>query len=134
MAGILPGVSLSQPPTTKKDEEKEDEKEPEMRDDKPKVPPSVDENLDKWKRLRNVADRMCAYKHSGPDHNTWQAGQHGGYGKPFYYPSKGIAEGINFMIEAEREVYRRIWGHRNCDLIEGAGLSVKDQWVVEKDW
>ncbi|KAL1892590.1 hypothetical protein Sste5346_006875 [Sporothrix stenoceras] len=94
----------------------------------------VDPNIDKWLKLRGVSDRMFQYKHSGRDRNTWQAGQQGGMGEKFYYPAQGIAEGIDILTEAGREVYRRKWGHRDCDLIDGAGLSLWDQWRVEKDW
>ncbi|CAK7219981.1 hypothetical protein SEUCBS140593_004079 [Sporothrix eucalyptigena] len=131
-----PGFVDPNPPPPKEEETKEGEevKKPEKRETKPKTPLTGDPNLDKWYQLRDVADRMTTFKYSGPDRNTWQAGQHGGQNEPFYYPSKGIAEGINVMIEAGREVYRRKWGHRDCDLIEGAGLSLWDQWLVEKDW
>jgi hypothetical protein len=38
------------------------------------------------------------------------------------------------MTETGREVFRRKWGHRGCDLISGAGLKYDDAWKVEKDW
>lgn len=93
-----------------------------------------DPNLDYYFSLRHVSDRMFWYKHGDRGRNTWQAGQHGGQGEPFYYPAEGLAEGIDVITEAGREVYRRKWGHRDCDLITGAGLKVADQWLVEKDW
>ncbi|OAA63501.1 hypothetical protein SPI_03664 [Niveomyces insectorum RCEF 264] len=85
-------------------------------------------------RLRDVSDRMFHYKHGERGRNTWQAGQKGGFGEKFYYPAQGIAEGIDIITEAGREVYRRKWGHRDCDLIDAAGLQLWDQWMVEKDW
>lgn len=84
--------------------------------------------------LRHVSDRMFWYKHGERGRNTWQQGQHGGQGEPFYYPAEGLAEGIDVLTEAGREVYRRKWGHRDCDLMEGAGLTLGDEWRVEKDW
>ncbi|CAK7227444.1 hypothetical protein SBRCBS47491_006572 [Sporothrix bragantina] len=104
------------------------------KDEKPKQVSTGDPNLDKWQRLRDVADRMRDFKYAGPTRNTWQAAQKGGRGEPFYYPSDGIAEAIDVITEAGREVYRRKWGHRDCDLIAGAGLSLGDEWLVEKDW
>lgn len=95
---------------------------------------SGDPNLDYYFALRHVSDRMFWYKHGDRGRNTWQAGQHGGQGEPFYYPAEGLAEGIDVITEAGREVYRRKWGHRDCDLITGAGLERVDQWLVEKDW
>ncbi|KAI9155509.1 hypothetical protein HJFPF1_08093 [Paramyrothecium foliicola] len=98
--------------------------------------PSVfdDEELAYWKKLQGLADHMFHYKHGDRGRNTWQAGQRGGEDEPFYYPSRGIAEAIDVLTEAGREVFRRKWGHRDCDLITGAGLQVKDQWKVAKDW
>ena len=95
---------------------------------------SEDPELEYWRALRHVSDRMFQYKHGDRGRNTWQQGQHGGFGEKFYYPSEGVAEGIDVITEAGREVYRRKWGHRDCDLIEGAGLKLWDQWRVEKDW
>lgn len=93
-----------------------------------------DPNLDYYFSLRHVSDRMFWYKHGDRGRNTWQAGQHGGQGEPFYYPAEGLAEGMDVITEAGREVYRRKWGHRDCDLISGAGLQISDLWLVEKDW
>ncbi|KAJ9149454.1 Glycosyl transferase family 8 protein [Pleurostoma richardsiae] len=93
-----------------------------------------DRNLAYWRALRDVSDRMFHYKHGERGRNTWQRGQRGGAGEPFYYPADGLAEAMDVLTEAGREVYRRKWGHRDCDLIKGAGLQIGDQWLVEKDW
>ncbi|KAK3346527.1 hypothetical protein B0T25DRAFT_461677 [Lasiosphaeria hispida] len=93
-----------------------------------------DENLQRWRKLLSTADSMFHYKHGDRGRNTWQTGQHGGQGEPFYYDAAGLAEGIDVMTETGREVYRRKWGHRDCGLIQGAGLAFGDQWRVEKDW
>ena len=93
-----------------------------------------DENLEKWFKLSKTAEGMFHYKHGGRGRNTWQTGQHGGQGEPFYYDAAGLAEAIELETEFGREVYRRKWGHRDCDLREGAGLGFDDQWLVEKDW
>ncbi|KAK0724980.1 hypothetical protein B0H67DRAFT_482246 [Lasiosphaeris hirsuta] len=93
-----------------------------------------DENIERWRKLLSTADSMFHYKHGDRGRNTWQTGQHGGQGEPFYYDAAGLAEGIDVMTETGREVYRRKWGHRDCGLIQSAGLGFDDQWRVEKDW
>lgn len=90
--------------------------------------------LEYWKVLLGVADRMFHYKHSGRGRNTWQSGQHGGQGEPFYYDSAGFSEALEVLTEAGKEVFRRKWGHLNCDLIGGGGLKFEDQWQVLPDW
>ncbi|KAK4077562.1 hypothetical protein Purlil1_12324 [Purpureocillium lilacinum] len=87
-----------------------------------------------WVRLRETADRMFHYKHGSRGRNTWQLGQQGGMGEPFYYPARGVAEAIDVLTEAGREVFRRKWGHRDCDLLTGTRLRHGDQWRVERDW
>ncbi len=87
-----------------------------------------------WKTLIRVADSMFHYKHGDRGRNTWQASQHGGQGEPFYYDSAGFSEALEVLTEAGKEVYRRKWGHRDCDLIQGAGLKFEDQWKVLQDW
>lgn len=93
-----------------------------------------DENLRRWRKLQRTAETMFHYKHGDRGRNTWQLGQHGGQGEPFYYNSKGFAEAIDVTTESGKEVFRRKWGHRDCDLREGAGLGFGDQWMVEKDF
>jgi hypothetical protein len=75
----------------------------------------------------------AGHKHDDRERNTWQLGQHGGEGEPFYYHPAGLAEGIDLMTETGREVFRRKWGHRDCNLRE-VGLKTGDAWRVEKDW
>ncbi|KAI2602473.1 hypothetical protein GGR54DRAFT_499599 [Hypoxylon sp. NC1633] len=94
----------------------------------------LDDPVEYWKALRSVADRMFQYKHGGRGRNTWQAGQHGGQGEPFFYDSAGFSEALGVLTEAGKEVFRRKWGHGNCDLIVGGGLKFDDQWQVLKDW
>lgn len=98
------------------------------------VPPGLEDPVEYWKRLLEVADRMFHYKHSGRGRNTWQSGQHGGQGEPFYYDPEGFSEALEVLTEAGKEVFRRKWGHGNCDLIGGGGLKFEDQWKVLKDW
>ncbi|KAK4445601.1 hypothetical protein QBC34DRAFT_163638 [Podospora aff. communis PSN243] len=93
-----------------------------------------DENLSRWRKLLKTADTMFHYKHGNRGRNTWQTGQRGGEGEPFYYNAAGLAEAIELTTENGKEVYRRKWGHRDCDLRQGAGLTFGDQWLVEKDW
>lgn len=93
-----------------------------------------DPNLEYYHALRHVSDRMFQYKHGSRGRNTWQQGQHGGIGEPFYYNADGFAEAVDVLTEAGREIYRRKWGHRDCDLMSGAGLKLSDAWLVQKDW
>jgi hypothetical protein len=74
------------------------------------------------------------HKHGDRERNTWQLGQHGGQGEPFHYAAAGLAEALDLVTETGREVFRRKWGHRDCDLITGAGLKFEDAWMVERDW
>ncbi|KAI0008754.1 hypothetical protein F4779DRAFT_419427 [Xylariaceae sp. FL0662B] len=97
-------------------------------------PLDVAESVEYWKKLQQVADRMFHYKHGDRGRNTWQAGQHGGQGEPFYYDSLGFSEALGVLTESGKEVFRRKWGHRNCDLIAEGGLKFEDQWQVLKDW
>ncbi|OTA94256.1 hypothetical protein M434DRAFT_384236 [Hypoxylon sp. CO27-5] len=97
------------------------------------VPPGLNEPVEYWKRLLEVADRMFHYKHGDRGRNTWQSGQHGGQGEPFYYDSTGFSEALEVLTEAGKEVFRRKWGHGDCDLIGGGGLKFEDQWKVLKD-
>ncbi|KAH6616170.1 hypothetical protein B0J18DRAFT_297842 [Chaetomium sp. MPI-SDFR-AT-0129] len=101
---------------------------------KQRVKRDEDPNLAKWNALRKTADRMFQHKHGDRERNTWQLGQHGGEGEPFYYNAAGLAEGIEVMTETGREMYRRKWGHRDCELIKKGGLKFEDAWRVEKDW
>lgn len=114
------------PPPTIKDEKIEKRDNAARNDEKPE--------LVYWRKLQNTANAMFHYKHGNRDRNTWQVGQKGGQGEPYYYDPRGIGESINVLTEAGREIYRRKWGHRDCDLIEGAGLKLEDQWLVAKDW
>ncbi|KAI0966083.1 hypothetical protein F4678DRAFT_306231 [Xylaria arbuscula] len=98
------------------------------------APPDQTDPVEYWKTLLAVADSMFHYKHGERGRNTWQAGQHGGQGEPFYYDSAGFSEALEVLTEAGKEVYRRKWGHRDCDLIAGGGLKFKDQWQVLPDW
>lgn len=97
--------------------------------------PAPTDPLEYWKVLLSVADRMFHYKHGNDrGRNTWQSGQHGGQGEPFYYDAAGFSEALGVLTEAGKEVFRRKWGHGDCDLIKGAGLKFEDQWRVLKDW
>ena len=93
-----------------------------------------DDDLARFKALREVSGAMDRHKHGDRGRNTWQNAQHGGQGEPFYYNAAGFEEALGIMIETGRQVYKVKWGHRDCDLIEGARLKFEDQWLVEKDW
>lgn len=102
----------------------------------PPISPPPPSALEYWHLLRRTADAMWHHKHGARGRNTWQAGQRGGgcQGEPYAYPSRGLAAAVDVLTEAGREVFRRKWGHRDCDLIAGAGLDVGDQWRVMPDW
>ncbi|KAG6017970.1 hypothetical protein E4U41_004083 [Claviceps citrina] len=87
-----------------------------------------------WQRLRETVAEMERYKHGSRGRNTWQAGQRGGQGEPYYYPSRGVQTSFEMLTEAGRRIYAEKWGHQNCDLIGEAGLQLEDQWRVEHDW
>lgn len=90
--------------------------------------------IEYWRSLNKVGDDMLHYKNGARGRNTWQLGQQGGRGEPYYYPNVGLAEAMEVLTEAGKEVYRRKWGHRDCDLIPGTRLKLEDQWMVERDW
>ncbi|KAI8625065.1 hypothetical protein F5Y19DRAFT_479938 [Xylariaceae sp. FL1651] len=98
------------------------------------VPPDMTDPIEYWKVLLRVADSMFHYKHGDRGRNTWQAGQHGGQGELFYYDNAGFSEAVEVLTEAGKEVFRRKWGHGDCDLIGGGGLKFDDQWRVLKEW
>ena len=77
---------------------------------------------------------LAEHKYGDRERNTWQLGQHGGEGEPYHYNPAGFAEALDVLIEAGREVYRRKWGHRECDLMSATELKSNDAWKVEKDW
>ena len=95
--------------------------------------PKGDE-MDKFKALQKIAEEMFQYKHGKRGRNTWQLGQHGGQGEPFYYPAEGTARGIELLTELGYKLYSEKWGHKDCELITKAHLSFDDMWRVEKDW
>ncbi|KAI0171732.1 hypothetical protein GGR52DRAFT_436775 [Hypoxylon sp. FL1284] len=120
------------PPEENKQKQKRDE---ERRDTTTTATaPTAAESIEYWKALRGVSDRMFHYKHGGRGRNTWQSGQRGGVGEPFHYDAAGFSEALEVLTEAGKEVFRRKWGHGNCDLIAGGGLGFDDQWQVLKDW
>ncbi|KAJ6443665.1 GCN5-related N-acetyltransferase (GNAT) domain-containingprotein [Purpureocillium lavendulum] len=132
--GVNPSFTDPNPPPPQVDEndEKKDKRAAtESHIDDNSVPPNETEY---WIRLRETANSMFHYKHGSRGRNTWQLGQQGGSGEPFYYPARGVAEAIDVLTEAGREVFRRKWGHRDCDLLTGTSLKAEDQWRVEKDW
>ena len=93
-----------------------------------------DENLKSWRAILHTSDAMFHYKNGPRGRNMWQTAQHGGQGEAFHYDAAGFAEGVEVITEAGKEVFRRKWGHRGCDLITGAGLNISDQWQAKKDW
>lgn len=96
------------------------------------APDSAD--LAYWARLRDTADAMFHHKHGARGRNTWQQAQRGGAGEPYHYPARGVAEAVDVLTEAGRDVFRRKWGHRDCDLVGGTRLAATDQWRVAPDW
>ncbi|KAL1838055.1 hypothetical protein VTJ49DRAFT_3103 [Mycothermus thermophilus] len=93
-----------------------------------------DPNLAKWHALRITSDNMYHHKHGNRGRNTWQLGQQGGQGEPFYYPQQGLAEALELITETGREIFRRKWGHRDCELIKDGHRVYDDAWRLEKDF
>ena len=91
------------------------------------------DDLERWRAILRTSDAMFHHKNDDKQRNTWQLGQRGGQGEPFYYDALGLDVGINLATDMGREVYRLKWGHKDCRLIEGAGLKAKDQWKVKYD-
>ncbi|KAG6257853.1 hypothetical protein E4U49_006690 [Claviceps purpurea] len=87
-----------------------------------------------WQTLRETVAEMERYKHGSRGRNTWQAGQRGGQGEPYYYPARGVQMSFEMLTEAGRRIYAEKWGHRDCDLLREGGPKVEDQWRVAHDW
>jgi hypothetical protein len=87
-----------------------------------------------FRALVRVGNEMGKHKYGNRGRNTWQVSQRGGFGEPYYYDPVGFANAFDVLTEAGREVYRRKWGHRDCDIVEATNLKLWDQWRVEKDW
>ena len=117
----------------RRDQSGDRERDRQRRDEEAAGPP--DANLEYWRSLQRISDQMFHFKHGNArGRNTWQGGQRGGAEEPFHYDAEGLDEALGVLIEAGKDVYRRKWGHRDCDLIDAAGLRYDDQWKVEKDW
>lgn len=131
--GVAPSFSDPNPPPPEKEKRKRSESDHQLSRRTNDTP--TEDDLERWRKLLHNGEAMSRYKHdSKRGRNTWQTGQRGGEGEPFYYPADGLVEGIDRATEMGKEVFARKWGHRGCDLIEGAGLKFKDQWLVEKDF
>lgn len=90
-------------------------------------------NMVYYHKLRDVANSMFHYKHGERGRNTWQLGQQGGEGEPFYYPAAGIAQGMDMLTETGRQVFRKKWGWAGCDILgEQAQRKLGDEWRVEE--
>ncbi|KAI2617313.1 hypothetical protein GGS26DRAFT_408978 [Hypomontagnella submonticulosa] len=126
---VAPGFHDPNPPPPPLEEEKKQKKrDAGSNDEGPNDP------IEYWKKLLDVSNQMFHYKHSGRGRNTWQSGQHGGRGELFYYDSAGFTDALDVLTEAGKEVFRRKWGHGDCNLIDGGGLKFEDQWQVLKEW
>jgi hypothetical protein len=87
-----------------------------------------------FRKLQRMTAHMQKFKQESKNRNNWQGGQRGGKDEPFYYPSRGLQQGIDVLTAAGKEVFAEKWGHRGCDLMSGAGLKLEDQWRVARDW
>ncbi|KAH8168359.1 hypothetical protein LIA77_11623 [Sarocladium implicatum] len=96
--------------------------------------PTDPSSITYFRKLARAGEQMHKIKKEAANRNNWQGGQRGGKDEPFYYPSRGIAMGIDTLTKAGREVFSEKWGHRKCDLVSGAGLKLEDQWRVARDW
>ncbi|KAH7148309.1 hypothetical protein EDB81DRAFT_459494 [Dactylonectria macrodidyma] len=121
---VVPAFTDPNPPAPKPDDGKT----------KRDVIRAEDASLDYWRRLKRTAMDMQNYKHGDRERTVWQSGQRGGQGEPFYYPAAGIEQAVDILTEAGREVFRKKWGHRDCELIRDGGLRAGDMWRVKQDW
>ncbi|KAK2008426.1 hypothetical protein LZ32DRAFT_496754, partial [Colletotrichum eremochloae] len=82
--------------------------------------------------LVDVGLDMTNYKYRDSDHarNSWQKSQRGGAGEPYYYDPEGFAEAFEVLVAAGRKVFELKWGRGGCDIAEGYGLKIGDQWRV----
>jgi hypothetical protein len=47
---------------------------------------------------------------------------------------QGFEKAIRMWIGYGREVFAEKWGHKDCNLINGAGRKYEDAWKVSHDW
>lgn len=127
---VVPKFTDPNPPPPPPEERGESEKRHITTRNEDTNSPDMKDPVEYWRALQRVADSMFHYKHGDRGRNTWQSGQHGGHGEPFYYDSTGFTEAIDILTQAGRDVFRRKWGYSECDLITGGGLSYEDQWRV----
>ncbi|OHW90950.1 glycosyl transferase family 8 protein [Colletotrichum incanum] len=85
-----------------------------------------------FRAIVDVGLDMTNYKYRDSDHNrnSWQKSQHGGAGEPYYYNPEGFAEAFEVLVAAGRKIFELKWGRGGCDIAEGFGLKVEDQWRV----
>ncbi|GKT56483.1 hypothetical protein ColTof4_08971 [Colletotrichum tofieldiae] len=85
-----------------------------------------------FRAIVDVGLAMTNYKYRDSDHNrnSWQTSQHGGAGEPYYYDPEGFAEAFAVLVAAGRKIFELKWGRGGCDIAEGFGLKIGDQWRV----
>ncbi|KAK7457678.1 hypothetical protein CaCOL14_001314 [Colletotrichum acutatum] len=119
------------PPAEKKPED--DKTKGDKRDDEPTVNSTVvDDKAEYFRAVVQTGLEMTNYKYRDSDHNrnSWQKSQHGGEGEPYYYDAAGFAEAFEVLVAAGRRVFELKWGRGGCDIAEGFGLKITDQWRV----
>ncbi|WQF82294.1 hypothetical protein CDEST_07308 [Colletotrichum destructivum] len=89
-------------------------------------------DADYFRAVVDVGFDMTNYKYRDSDHNrnSWQKSQHGGAGEPYYYDPEGFAEAFEVLVGAGRKIFELKWGRGGCDIAEGYGLKIEDQWRV----
>ncbi|KAF6828488.1 glycosyl transferase family 8 protein [Colletotrichum plurivorum] len=98
----------------------------------PDAPPKEPGPMDRYHAVVKTALEMTNYKYRGGNHNrnSWQKSQRGGEGEPYYYNPEGFAEAFDVLVGAGRQIFEKKWGRGKCDIGEGFGLKVADQWHV----
>ncbi|TEA12403.1 Reticulocyte-binding protein 2-like protein a [Colletotrichum sidae] len=71
------------------------------------------------------------YRVGNRNRNSWQKSQRGGEGEPYYYNSEGFAEAFEVLVGAGRKIFEMKWARGGCNIAEGFGLQVSDQWKVQ---
>ncbi|KAK1459951.1 hypothetical protein CMEL01_02950 [Colletotrichum melonis] len=122
------------PPPPPAEKKPEDEKiKGDKRDDETAANATlVDDKAESFRAVVQTGLEMTNYKYRDSDHNrnSWQKSQHGGEGEPYYYDAAGFAEAFEVLVAAGRRVFELKWGRGGCDIAEGFGLKITDQWRV----
>ncbi|ODQ50465.1 hypothetical protein SAICODRAFT_31987 [Saitoella complicata NRRL Y-17804] len=84
-------------------------------------------DMDHYRELKVELDALHDDKHGHPTGRlSWQKGQTGGEGEPFYVDPNGFQRGLDVWINTGKDVYAEKWGMGpNCGL---EGKTLQDMW------